>query len=777
MRRIDSLLLRAITPPLLITFAVLTFVVSVHEFGTLSELLITRNVSFGVLLRIIAAILPDILIYSLPLSFLIGILIGLGGLSGESQILALRACGVPLRSMLRCILLLGAGIGILTAIISIVVLPKTNDLRRQVVDRISLSVATSQIQARVFNEDFPNRIFYLNDLSGDRQRWSGIFLADNSDPKSPRIMLARAATWIPEAGNRRLQLHLEQGASYSFRPEDPGKDTQSVFDHWDIPIELQKNSAAARAARKPKEQSTPELWRNSRTANPEDKVKYLVELNRRISLPFAIFPFAILGLSLAISTPKSGRTLGFALSLATVVVFYMLFANGIRLASVGKVSPWLGAWSANLILVLMGWFLLVKVEKRFALSHWSFLIPWKSRGTAPVWRLRFGNLRSRIARLDNAILQSCRRLIGFCVPRILDLHILRGFLVYFLWSLATCATLFLLLTLFELLDDVIRNNIPILDLIEYLVFLTPQILLVAIPMAVLLGILINFGILEKESEITAIKASGWSLYRVAVPVFLMALALSMGLFLMQEHILPHANDRQDSLRNFIQNKPPRTSKRLQRKWIFGESGRIYNYEYFDSNQDAFIDLSVYEIDLERSRILRRIHAARATIGPNGDWRLENGWMRDYRAPQGGFMKIATASLRFPEPAAYFKREIFQPRESSKLTYGQLRQYIRYLKQTGYNAMELQVELDKKIAFPVSCLIMALLGVPFAFSVGKRGAFYGIGTSIAIAIAYWGIASAFEAMGSYGMLLPALAAWAPNVLFGAAGVTLFLTIRT
>jgi lipopolysaccharide export LptBFGC system permease protein LptF len=73
--------------------------------------------------------------------------------------------------------------------------------------------------------------------------------------------------------------------------------------------------------------------------------------------------------------------------------------------------------------------------------------------------------------------------------------------------------------------------------------------------------------------------------------------------------------------------------------------------------------------------------------------------------------------------------------------------------------------------------MAILGLPFSFAIGKKGAFFGIGISIAIAISYWGVSGIFESLGSYGILIPILAAWAPNILFGAAGLALLLTIRT
>jgi LPS export ABC transporter permease LptG/LPS export ABC transporter permease LptF len=781
MRKIDKLLYQAIVPPFVIALAVLTFVVSLHDLHSLSELLITRNASIGVILTIIGAILPRILIYSLPLSYLIGILIGLSGLSGESQITALRACGVPLRTLLRFILALGALVGIITAFFSLVVLPQTNDVLRRLKYRISLTQATSQIQPRVFNEDFPNLVFYLDDLAVDKQQWSKVFLADNSDPKSPRTVIAHSGTWITDPSNRRLQLHLERGASYAVNTEDPSKDNVSVFASTDIPINLSSDFEVAaqleRSPRKVTEQSSGHLWRSFRKAPPAEKLEQLVELNRRLALPFSILPFALLGLTLAVNAPKGGRTSGFALSLVMVIIFYTLFFNGLRFALVGKINPWLGVWTANILLAGAGLLLLTRVEQSFALSQWLSRLLWKSGWGGMIRRFHLEKVRSRIASIDDAIIQSTRGVARYSFPKIFDRYISRGFWVFFIWSIIACGTLFVLFTLFDLLDDIIRNRISFDQVVDYFTFLTPQILMIVIPMSVLLAILINFGILEKNSEITAIKAGGWSLYRIAIPVFLMASILCVGLFLMQDYVLPYANVRQDYVRNIIKGRPPQTMMRVQRKWIFGQSGRIYNYAYFDGNQDSFLDLNVYDVDLNSVTILRRIHSDRARIERNGSWTLENGWIHDYHSQQPGFKRIKTETMRFPENAGYFEKEIFQPKESSKMTYPELRNYISYLMNSGYNATDLRVELYKKISFPLSCLVMAMLGVPFSFSMGRKGAFFGIGASIAIAVSYWGVSGVFEALGAYGLLVPVLAAWAPNILFGAAGLALLFTIRT
>jgi LPS export ABC transporter permease LptG/LPS export ABC transporter permease LptF len=780
MFKIDKLLYRSIVPPFLISLSVLTFILLVRSLGTLSELLITRNASLGVILTITGAILPATLIYSLPISFLIGTLIGISGLSGESQITALRAGGVPIRTLLRPVLLFGIAVGLLTAWLTLVIFPRTNDVIGRAKDRVSVAQATAQIQPRVFNggdEDFPDIVFYLNDIAVDKQHWSRVFLSDHSDPKSPRTVMALSGSWVTDSSKKHLQLHLERGASYSIDPADPSKDNVSLFDSTDIPISLSPrfSTDSDNRTRKVAEQSTPFLWRDFRKAALPLKVEELIELNRRIALPFSIVPFALLGLSLAVTTPKGGRTSGFAISLALVLLFYMLFFNGIRLALVGKVTPWFGVWGANFFLAVLGLAFFYRVEQSHTIGQWISHALSKFRWSNQNKHFQLNKLRTRISELDESLIQSSKRVARFRFPKVLDIYISRGFFTYFCWSLTVCCTLFVLFTLFDLLDDIIQNKIPASTVVNYFTFFTPQILMLVVPMSVLLGVLINFAILEKNCEITAIKAGGWSLYRIAVPVFLISFGLCIGLFLLQDYVLPYSNALQDQLHNQIKGKPPQKSM-PERKWILGESSRIYNYEYFDPNSDSFVDLNVYDIDLGNAKILRRTHAAFAHIDKGGLWTLENGWVRDYQ-PQSGFRRIGSEIAKFPEKAVYFKKEIFQPKESSKRTYAELRNYIKYLMKSGYNATELKVELYKKTSFPISCLVMALLGVPFSFSTGKKGAFFGIGASIAIAISYWGISGAFETMGTYGILMPVLAAWAPNLLFGSAGLVLLFTIRT
>lgn len=784
MRRIDKLLIKAVIGPFVIAAVVLTFVVFAHDMGRLSELLITRNASLESVAMICASILPGILIFSLPLAFVIGLLIGLSGLSSESQIIALRACGVPLRRLLVPVMFLGALVGVSTGVLSIYLLPRSMDLLRILKERVSLRQATAQVEPRVFNEDFPNIVFYLDDLSVDRQQWDRVFLADNSDPKRPRMILAREGTWVTDQEAARLQLHLRNGTIYQIDPQDSSHDNVSIFSATDIPVDLRlraglsADSGSADTPRRAPELSTLELWKGTgpRTS-AEERLEQLIQLHRRLAIPFSVVPFGLLGLTFGTSMKKGGRTSGFVLSLALVLTFFVLFMNGLRLASVGTVPPWLGAWGANMILSVLGFSLLTNAERASSVLHelsgWHWK-PWLIRiGKS----LHFDTIREKIRRADDAVIASTSRIARIRFPRIIDAYVSRSYVIYFLWSAIVCGTLFIVLTVFDLLDDIIRNRIPVFYVVQYLFFLIPQVLMLVVPMSVLLAILISFGILEKHSEVTALKAGGWSLYRIALPVVLITTMVCAGLYFLQDRILPHANMRQDSIRHVIKGRPAQTFMRPQRKWIFGENGRIFNYEYYDAGRSLFVGLNVFEIDLNRLSMLRRMHASRATIRADGKWTLEDGWVRDFGNQTNGFRAFREEFAAFPEKASYFQKEIFEPEESSKLTYSELSNYINYLHKSGYNATELQVELNKKISFPLSCMVMALIGLPFSFSMGKKGALVGITVSVVIAISYWGIFSVFEQMGAYGMLIPLLAAWAPNILFSAAGLLLLLLVRT
>jgi LPS export ABC transporter permease LptG len=306
-------------------------------------------------------------------------------------------------------------------------------------------------------------------------------------------------------------------------------------------------------------------------------------------------------------------------------------------------------------------------------------------------------------------------------------------------------------------------------------------------LSVLLAVLVTFGLLQKSNEITAMKATGISIYRTVVPILFIALALAGGLFLLDQFYLPYANKRVETLKNQIKGKPAQTYLRPDRKWIFGETRhkngvpdpnrKIYYYEFYDADRNQFGSISSFQLDPRTFQIAKRIYASRAQWSDKlQQWVFEKGWVRSWTYPPGGDPHEELRQFdvsTFPEltePPSYFKKEV---RQSQEMNYDELRNYIHDLQQSGFDVVRLRVQLQKKIAFPLITLVMAVLAVPFALSAGRRGALTGIAVAVMIAVAYYVTSGLFEAMGNVSQLPPLVAAWSPDIIFGLAGGYLIL----
>jgi LPS export ABC transporter permease LptG len=279
------------------------------------------------------------------------------------------------------------------------------------------------------------------------------------------------------------------------------------------------------------------------------------------------------------------------------------------------------------------------------------------------------------------------------------------------------------------------------------------------------------------------KATGISLYRVVAPILVLAAVLAAALFAFDESYLPDANRRQEQLRAQIKGKPAQTFLLPGRKWISGQTdkagdpARIFYYQAFDSDHDVFDNLTVFEFDPATFTLQRRIFAASARWDPVvNNWVFEHGWQRTFSGETTASYQPFTVAT-FPEireQPSYFTKEYIP---SQEMNYNELSDYITDLRQSGFDTKRLLVQLYKKIAYPLITLVMAVLAIPFALSMGKKGSLTGIATAIGLAIAYYVVALVFESLGNVNTLPAVLAAWTPDLLFGITGAYLLLRTPT
>jgi lipopolysaccharide export LptBFGC system permease protein LptF len=259
---------------------------------------------------------------------------------------------------------------------------------------------------------------------------------------------------------------------------------------------------------------------------------------------------------------------------------------------------------------------------------------------------------------------------------------------------------------------------------------------------------------------------------------LVAGVIGLGLFAIQERLVPESTRRAEAIREQIRGRPASSFRQLSRSWVLGRSGTIYHFDSLDLQRGQLRGLSIFEFVRGEWRLSRRIAAREAINRPDPEdapshWIATAGeiWSFSNAGVPSLTRAFSHTALRL-EPIDYFKAD--RP-EADRMSYFELERYIGDLRAGGTNVTPYVVALYRKLSFPFVTIVMTLLAVPFAVTTGKRGAVHGIGVGAGLAFAYWTAMSMFGALGSAGAVIPVLAAWAPSLLFGAGA--LYLVLRT
>jgi LPS export ABC transporter permease LptG len=313
---------------------------------------------------------------------------------------------------------------------------------------------------------------------------------------------------------------------------------------------------------------------------------------------------------------------------------------------------------------------------------------------------------------------------------------------------------------------------------NYLWHLAPSLIYQLTPIGTLVASLICFGVLTKYNEVTAFKAGGVSVHRLAAPVLLMSLVISLLLFGFDHYYIPDANRRQERLRAEIKKKPVATYLRADRQWVYGQNSRVYNFRYLDPKQATMTKVNVFELDPKTFHILREISAEKAHWDAGAHaWVFQDGMDQEVGEGHDNYRQFHGTSATFPEltetPSWFVKEE----KEYKEMNFEELGQYITELRAIGLDTTPLRVQYYKKFSVPLFAVIMAILSIPFAFVAGNRGAMTGVGISFGIAIAYWTVGTLFEQIGEMNQLPAIMAAWSPDVIFSFAGLYFMARMKT
>jgi LPS export ABC transporter permease LptG/LPS export ABC transporter permease LptF len=774
----DRYVFKEIAPPFALGLMAYSFVLLMNQILLLSEMFIARGVALKDVLSLLIYLVPSILAFTVPMSVLMGILAGLGRMSSDSEITAFKTLGIDNRRLLVPILIFALCGMAGTAFLTLSLAPRANDKWVQTFSDTVLARVQLRINPREFNQAIPHTVIFVQDVGRDLI-WRNVLVSLNPPGKDPRLVFAKRGRVNLHHEEKRATLELFEGTSHSYPPSSPEEYSVTTFERWEEELDVKGLYSEAARRKRVREKDIRELLRDIPAIEEEiagladsgrnpgleqgrrrDLIAHWVEVHKKFALPCACLIFALVGIPLGASTRKVGRTGGFTISIVIIVVYYILITAGENLAMDGRLAPWLGMWGPNLLLFAGGLGLFIRSQK----ESFAGVFPFRRRKAA-----------APDPSAEPVVRKGERLRFPLRFPRTLDRYVIRRYLMIFLLAFASILAIFFIITFFEQIDNVYRYNKSISMLFDYIWYKLPEFIHQALPMTALAAALLSLGLMSKFNEITAVKTCGISLYRLIGPLVMLSLLICGVSFYIQENLLPYSNRKAEEVMGRITDRPPSISDPLDRRWLMSrDRNRIYHYQFFDPIAGAFSRMSILEIDLDAWSFRKRSFAEKASI-KGTTLSLADAWEMEFAdGIPVLFERREKAEVGLGEDQGYFQKEFKAP---NQMRYAELEHYIEEIEERGFESLHFRVDLQAKLSFPLASLVMILLGTPFAFSMGRRGALVGIGLSIVIGMLYWGAIGVFKSMGYAGYLDVSLAAWGPNLLFGLIGIYLILKVRT
>jgi LPS export ABC transporter permease LptG/LPS export ABC transporter permease LptF len=769
-RIIDRYVWKDLGPPFAIGVGVFTFFLFIDRIYQLTNLVITKNVPFRLVISLLVYMLPSFLALTLPLALLVAVLLVCGRLAADLELSALKAAGVSPLRLFRPFVAAGLLVTAVVGWLTLIVAPWSIGAFQQQLFTILRTRAATGIKERTFNAAFGQFVIYVEEVSPSQVGLRGIVFSDERDPQRSRIIVAREGRLLTDDVNRRITLRFIDGAVNETGLDDPLRFRQTSFRLYDMTLPIDSPLSTGGKDEKPeKEMPLGRLLDSARSLDRQGQVAepYYVELHKRFALPVAALVFVLVGFPLGVRTHRGGRSVALASSFVIVVSYYILFTSLEGLALGRRLPAWLAMWLPNLAFALVG-VLLLRATTSGLSAAWTDVM-WRAwtRVEPRPW-LRAAWTSGRARRPGRA---RGPRASTFLIDR----YLIREYLTFLGFGLFMGAVLFVVVDLLQTLDRFLRTKPPFGLILLHFAYNMPPELYKGLPLIVLIATIFLFLSLARQRELDALKAAGISLYRVSLPILLTATVISVGAVVFQEGALPYLNAKAEEVdRVKIRGLVARHLQRQSQIWYRASDTRFFRMALLDPQEKSMEGLLLLEID-KTFHLVTRLDAGKARWTSDG-WQLSNGTIRHI----GPVDRVRTES--FDSRVAVMPEHIDDftqiQKEPESMSFLELRAYVAKLRESGHQVQKYVVQLYSKLSFPLVHLIMALVAIPFALASPRSGGrAVGIGVAIVIGVGYWMVHSMALAFAQADLLPPALAAWTANIIFAGLGIALFLNAPT
>jgi lipopolysaccharide export LptBFGC system permease protein LptF len=755
---ISKYVIQAILPYFIFTWILLSVILFVQQASRYADIFFNANLPNGLVWQLTFALVPNVIAFTCPMAILVGVIIGLAKMQGDSELTAIRAAGVGNFQIVLPIILIGLILSAFAFLINWQGVPLAAQVVRKVALQTALFKMESPIEPGVFNTEIRGYTVYVK--SGDilKGTWENIFIF-NEDKQTGQMRLITSKNGKIDSNKEDSELVLDEALVSTFTPGDAAKPV--IFDkikNLRFVIQTKRGEIIERLSKTEEnadELGLSELAAFARKKEGKERTEAEILWQRRIILSVTPLLFALLGASLVLRFNRGGRGFGIFLALVSLIGYYLLALLGEQLARTNQISV-LGGGALPVIVTvaLIIWF---NLSQRIG-SMRRIMIFSRFQESFP---FRFET-------------NSNKRTFPNLATGILDFDIVSNLLKFFALSIGFLGSIYLIFTAFEMwrFAGTIDNGFSLLT--SYLVYLLPYIYIQIAPSCLMIATLATFVIKSRQNEVVTWTAAGQSVYRLLLPCFLLMAAIGLINWQVQERVLPKTNRVQETFRTQIRNKGILTAK--EGKFWIASDNRVYS---FDLNEKDFErqkvnNLYVFEFAADGEKLksftksaeavwvndkIELTAAAQKTIwleNNNIENKIPDASERILNVSFNPFRQIYTKPTQLTTAETAEKLENVES-ESEKRTYG--------------------VALEKKYTTIVLPFIITLFTAPFALSLSRKGKAMTVGYAVGIWLLFMGITSTFEQFGLNGYVAPPIAVWSPLVLFTIIGGYLITKVKT
>lgn len=773
---VERYIFKAIFPYFLFAASFLSAILLFQQISRFSSTYSSTFLTTSNLYILVYALLPKTLAFALPVSALIGVLLGISRLKSESEIVVMQSSGISDLKLLKPVLIFSLFICMICSYLNLYLSPDVLSGLRARFTYATQQEITSAISVGTFNTELKNLNIYIKEGNADIGEWKGLFITKD-EGGFERVITAN--TGVLDFDGNKAELVLKDVTSVRY-PRSIVAGEASVAEASIVTERLKylrievandlsanKNQAGDSDKVNYEEMSTNEMLSEIYSRKNSDSKEITVQLQRRAALSFSPFVLAVLGFVVGLSFGRSGKALGLVASLILITLYYVLFLAGEQLSRSGFIPVYISGWLANLVFVT-GVFLLRIVRMNLRLPSFPTL---KRKSNL---RASYNNIHTADLNVpaDSVRLQAAKGASispGFMGQ--MDKGIL--FRACFVLAMTYMAfiSLFLTFTFFELWKSIFANKIGFAIVGKYLLFLLPLVTVQVLGPCVMVAGFVTYLLAVNRNEVVVWLASGTSIYRLILSFALIVFAAVSLQWWVQENLMPGANILQDSLRSQIKNGYPMSLSASGRQWL-ALKGHIFNYEY-NAASSSLKEPRVYFVD--ESNVLRKI-----MIGKEGKWN-ENGALYLHNATNINLPEEskATVAAELPVdvilPVNYFSTLLTRP---FYLSSGEIRNQIQIAQGRGEDASQLSLAYHKRYSDLFLIVVFALFGICTSLIFGKsRKPLLQILTIIALGICVILITQLIINAGVYLGLPFLFACWLPNILFTAIGIYMLALLKT